>query len=191
MVLSHLGQDLGGNVLEFSIPTKFHQRVLLRQLVKLQLIYWGSTHAHHRVFEAEVSRQSIRRVLQAWRCLLQFQSSLWITGPLCHRRPRFRRQLLLWRRKWGTSRRERLVIILILWAEQHEDMPAFVLKFYCPFFQGKLDSYRDILRGGKALNEDQQSAVDKYDEVKPPDILFLRLKACLLLSPSRHAKCNI
>ena len=58
-------------------------------------------------------------------------------------------------------------------------------------FQGKLDSYRDILRGGKALNEDQQSAVDKYDEVKPPDILFLRLKACLLLSPSRHAKCNI
>jgi len=31
--------------------------------------------------------------------------------------------------------------------------------------KGKLDSYRDILRGGKALNEDQQSAVDKYDEV--------------------------
>merc|ERR1712079_454379 len=31
--------------------------------------------------------------------------------------------------------------------------------------KGKLDSYRDILRRGKALNEDQQSAVDKYDEV--------------------------
>ena len=34
-----------------------------------------------------------------------------------------------------------------------------------PSFQGKLDSYRDILKRGKALNEDQQSAVDKYDEV--------------------------
>merc|ERR1711963_1374769 len=31
--------------------------------------------------------------------------------------------------------------------------------------KGKLDSYRDILKRGKALNEDQQSAVDKYDEV--------------------------
>ena len=41
-------------------------------------------------------------------------------------------------------------------------------------FQGKLDSYRDILRGGKALNEDQQSAVDKYDEVSPiKDILLI------------------
>ena len=33
------------------------------------------------------------------------------------------------------------------------------------FDQGKLDSYRDILKRGKALNEDQQSAVDKYEEV--------------------------
>ena len=33
-------------------------------------------------------------------------------------------------------------------------------------FQGKLDAYRDTLRKGKALNEDQQSAVDKYEEVK-------------------------
>jgi len=31
--------------------------------------------------------------------------------------------------------------------------------------KGKLDSYRDILSSGKALDEDQQSAVDKYDEV--------------------------
>jgi len=31
--------------------------------------------------------------------------------------------------------------------------------------KGKLDSYRDILKRGKALNEDQQSAVDKYEEV--------------------------
>ena len=32
-------------------------------------------------------------------------------------------------------------------------------------FQGKLDAYRDTLKKGKALNEDQQSAVDKYEEV--------------------------
>lgn len=31
--------------------------------------------------------------------------------------------------------------------------------------KGKLDAYRDTLRKGKALNEDQQSAVDKYEEV--------------------------
>ena len=29
----------------------------MRQLLKLQVIHWGSTHAQHRVFEAEVSRQ--------------------------------------------------------------------------------------------------------------------------------------
>ena len=29
----------------------------MRQLLKLQVIYWGSTHAQHRVLEAEVSRQ--------------------------------------------------------------------------------------------------------------------------------------
>lgn len=31
--------------------------------------------------------------------------------------------------------------------------------------KGKLDAYRDTLKKGKALNEDQQSAVDKYEEV--------------------------
>ena len=33
------------------------------------------------------------------------------------------------------------------------------------FDQGKLDSYRDILKRGKALNEDQQSAVDRLKMV--------------------------
>ena len=31
--------------------------------------------------------------------------------------------------------------------------------------QGKLDVYRDTLQRGKSLNEDQQAAVAKYDEV--------------------------
>ena len=31
--------------------------------------------------------------------------------------------------------------------------------------QAKLDVYRDTLSSGKPLNEDQQAAVDKYDEV--------------------------
>jgi len=31
--------------------------------------------------------------------------------------------------------------------------------------KGKLDSYRDLLKRGKPLNEDQQAAVDKYEEV--------------------------
>ena len=31
--------------------------------------------------------------------------------------------------------------------------------------QGKLDAYRDTLQRGKSLNEDQQAAVAKYDEV--------------------------
>ena len=48
-------------------------------------------------------------------------------------------------------------------ADSQWSIVPFIKYFF--FFQGKLDSYRDILKRGKALNEDQQSAVDKYDEV--------------------------
>ena len=57
-------------------------------------------------------------------------------------------------------------------------------------FQGKLDSYRDILKRGKALNEDQQSAVDKYDEVNIKFLQFTDLHHIFIFHKSDLYMCD-
>ena len=45
------------------------------------------------------------------------------------------------------------------------NITGWIAKYGILCFQGKLDAYRDTLQRGKTLNDDQQAAVSKYDEV--------------------------